>query len=92
MDDEQKQLKAVTKSTQADWLLSNPAFHDAMQAIEQEVINAWKNSKTPEERDRAWSLTKLLERIPEYLRLYVTNGKMAKAVLEDIQAKRRKAA
>ena len=92
MDDEQKQLKAVSRANKAKATLENESIKDAFSILEKELITRWKSSDTPEGRERLWMATQILEKVKEGLAYAITNGEVAKRILDQIEKDRRKAA
>lgn len=92
MDDEQKQLKAVSKAQKAKATLENESIIAAFEYLANEYVKLWKQSGTPEGRDRIWQATQVLEKVKEHLAIAITNGEVAKRILDQIETDRRKAA
>lgn len=87
-DDEQKALVALDRAAKAEALLNNEMLQESFAYIETEMIEQWKVCKEPEGRDRIWQATRIASRVQEVLRQVITNGKMAKVILDDIETKR----
>lgn len=64
---------------QARQVLENPAFSRAFDAIEQEHIEAWKNSpaRDPEGRETLWMTVKLLHKLRSTLEASIADGRLA---------------
>lgn len=69
---------------QARLVLENEAFIRAFANIEQEHIEAWKNSpaRDVEGRESLWKTVKLLHKLRLTLEAVMTDGKMARIELE----------
>lgn len=69
----------MTRGEQARQVLENPAFARAFDAIEQEHIEAWKNSpaRDPEGRETLWMTVKLLHKLRSTLEAAMTDGRLA---------------
>jgi hypothetical protein len=65
-------------------VLENEAFIRAFETIEQEYIEAWKNSPqgTSEGRESLWTTVKLLHKLKATLEAAMTDGKLARIELE----------
>lgn len=93
MDDEQKALRDVDRAARAELLLNDDLIKEAFAYIDAEMIERWRDCKTPEGRDRLWQATQIASRVREVLAQVVRNGVASKAILADIEGKRpRKAA
>jgi hypothetical protein len=69
----------ITQGEQARQVLDNPAFIKAFDDIEQEHVEAWKNSpaRDPEGRETLWMTVKLLHKLRSTLEAAMTDGKLA---------------
>lgn len=69
----------MTRGEQARQVLENPAFARAFDAIEQEHIEAWKNSpaRDPDGRETLWMTVKLLHKLRSTLEAAMTDGRLA---------------
>lgn len=92
MDDEQKALKSVDRSARAEALLKDELLQESFVTIDAELIDLWKRTKDPEARDRIWQATQIATKVQELLRGHIRNGKVAKAILNDIEGKRQRKA
>lgn len=88
MDDEQKALTDLDRAAKADALLNNETLKEAFAYIDEEMIGQWKACSDPAGRDRIWLATQITKRIQDVLRQVISNGKMAKVILDDIETKR----
>ena len=89
MDDEMKALKATERARRAQLLLDDELLQEAFAKIDGELIARWRTSSEPEARDRVWQASQMLNKVQEVLRLMVTNGRVAKRVLDDLEGKRK---
>lgn len=64
-------------------LLSDPLLVEALQAIETEYTEQWKNSPARDEagREKLWLMVKMVNRFRTELGTVLTTGKVAKATL-----------
>jgi hypothetical protein len=92
MDDEQKALRDMDRSAKAAGLLNNEMLMEAFAHIDGELIGRWRACKDAEGRDRIWQATQITSRVQEILRMVLENGKIAKAILDDLEGKRRRKA
>ena len=92
MDDEQKQLKAVSKAQRAKATLDNESINDAFRYLDDQFIARWRQCQTIEGRDRLWQASQILEQVKNCLALAVRDGEVAKRILDSIETNRRKAA
>lgn len=69
---------------EARQVLENPAFVRAFEAIEQEHIEAWKNSPARDRdgRESLWTTVKLLHKLKGTLEASMMDGKLARVELE----------
>lgn len=84
MDDEQKQLKAVSRAHKAKVFVESEVFKDAKDYIKKEMTDRWMASTQADERERIWLILQALERIDNVLALFMRDGKVAKAVLDQL--------
>jgi len=73
----------VYDGDQARLVLENPAFAKAFADIEEEHIEAWKNSPARDAagRETLWTTVKLLHKLRLTLEAAMTDGKLAKIEL-----------
>jgi hypothetical protein len=69
----------ITQGDQARQVLDNPAFAKAFADIEQEHVEAWKNSpaRDPDGRETLWMTVKLLHKLRSTLEASMLDGRMA---------------
>jgi len=93
MDEENKAIKDMGRAGRAEALLNNELLQESFAYIDSELIERWRLCKDAEGRDRLWQATQIANRVQEILRLVITNGRVAKRILDDLEGKRaRKAA
>lgn len=92
MDDEQKQLRAVDRASKARALIENELLVEAFKTVEADYYELWKSTKDVEARERIWQASNLIEKVQAHLASVLRNGTAAKAILKDIEGKRRQAA
>lgn len=88
MDDEQKQLRSVSRAQKAKAALDNESIKNAFDYLEAEYIKRWKSCETVEGRDRLWQGTQVLEKVKEHLALAIRDGEVAKRFLDDVAGRR----
>jgi hypothetical protein len=68
-------------------VLDNPAYTEAYQAIEQELINEWISSpaRDAQGRDNLWTYRQMLRRVQSQLAQTMESGQLARV---DLQHKR----
>lgn len=54
-------------------LLDDPSVKDALAAIEADLVNEWRNSRTPEERENCWLAINIKDRLLTYLASYASS-------------------
>lgn len=74
----------ITQGNQAREVVENPAFIRAFDEIEQEHVEAWKNSpaRDPEGRETLWMTVKLLQKLRSTLEASMLDGRLANVELE----------
>jgi hypothetical protein len=93
--DEHKLLRDSSKSAQAQELLDNALFNEALATIEADLIAAWKATpaRDQEGRERCWNALQQASKIKGYFESVIRDGKLASAQLkelaEDAERKRR---
>ncbi len=84
MDDEQKALKSVDRARRADALANDELMKEAFASIEGQLIERWKKTPDPLERDALWQAAQINSKIQEHLQNIIRNGKASKRILDDI--------
>ena len=76
----------VLRGRQAAELLEHPLLVEAFAALEQEVVNEWKNSPARDEdgRERLWMMLRLSQKVRGYLESVITTGKMGQIQLKEL--------
>lgn len=76
--------KRVHNGSRAREVLENEAFDAAFTAIEEDLIDQWKNSPARDEegREKLWSYLKLLHRLKAQLTDTMDSGRLAALDLE----------
>jgi hypothetical protein len=90
MDDEQKQLKAVSRAQRARATLEDPSIIAAFDYLDGEYIRMWRECPTPDGRDRLWQASQVLMKVKEHLALAVRDGEVSKRILNQIEESRRR--
>lgn len=74
----------VVDGDQARQVIENPAFARAFDLVEQEHIEAWKNSpaRDPAGRETLWMTVKLLHKLRSTLEAAMTDGRLASIELQ----------
>jgi len=70
-------------------LLENEAFKDATGALAEQLMDRWRVSSDPVERERIWLSVNLLDQIKAKLAIAANNGKLAKKELDELVTGRR---
>ena len=78
----------LEKGNKADILLKNPVFIEVFENLENQFLDAWKNSplKDGEERERIYYLYQSLTALKSGIENVSANGRLAKAQLDKIIA------
>ncbi len=84
MDDEQKQLRALSRSSQAEGLLNNDLLKDAFAEIDSALIERWRGTEDPLSRDALWQAAQINKQVQTILKAHVQRGKVAKATLDKL--------
>jgi len=79
----------INRGLQAAQLLENEAFRDATGALAEQLMDRWRVSSDPNERERIWLSVNLLDQIKAKLVIVVNNGKLAKKELDELTTGRR---
>lgn len=84
---EGKVREEVERGEKAASLLRNELLQEAFQQLEADFIQAWKGSSVEDSqnRERLYMLCQNLSALRGYLEGIVTNGKLAKAQLAELQ-------
>lgn len=70
-------------------MLEHEAFKDATSALAEQLMDRWRVSSDPTERERIWLSVNLLDQIKAKLAIVANNGKLAKKELDELTAGRR---
>lgn len=96
MDEENKAIKDRDRALQAKQLIEHPLFKEAFEKLEAEMMVRWRSTGTAEShtlvRERLWQAVNILGKVREAFEQAIENGKMAEAILRDIEGKRQRAA
>lgn len=78
-------LYRQNKEKAARWqrFLKDEGFADALDQIERDYIETWRNALTQRGRERAWHGLKALERIKGKINAVMSAGKIAEHKLKD---------
>ena len=79
----------INRGLRAAQLLENEAFKEATGALAEQLMDRWRVSSDPNERERIWLSVSLLDQIKTKLAIVANNGKLAKRELDEISAGRR---
>ena len=79
----------LEKGNKADILLKNPVFLEIFEGLENQFLDAWKNSplKDDGERERIYYLYQSLKALKSGIENVSANGRMAKAQLDRLIGK-----
>lgn len=77
----------ITRGDKASSLLRDEILNEAFVSLEEEFIQAWKHSDVndSQNRERLYMLCQNLTAVKAYLEKVVTDGKLAKAQLLELQ-------
>lgn len=84
---EGKARESIERGEKASSLMRNEILQEAFESLETEFIQAWKHSDVndSQNRERLYMLCQNLSAVKGYLAKVVTDGKLAKAQLEELQ-------
>lgn len=79
MSDEFKLERDKAKAVQAEALLNNEAFKEAMDTLQATYVQAWITSPLRDEegRERLWRHVQTLAKVREHLAKVISDGKLA---------------
>lgn len=69
-------MSKVEAATQAQMLLNTPAFKEACERVERDIISRWKQALTADKRELAWCELRGLEAVKTALTNIVISGRM----------------
>jgi len=72
----------VARAEQAMRLLESPMLIEARDSAEHKILLAWRDGKTPEERERAWAARGSLDLLQRELKIIVQDGEHARVSME----------
>lgn len=86
MIDEHKLLRDNSRAVEAQSLLDNALFNDALTTLEAEYIKAWKATplRDSEGRERVWQAIQILGKIKDHVSAVLNDGKLAAAQLREL--------
>ncbi len=92
MVDEHKLLRDAGKSVEAQALLDNALFNEALASIKAELIAAWEATpaRDTEGRERCWTAVQQLGRLKGYFEAILNDGKLASAQLKQLAERPKK--
>lgn len=83
---ERKQRTKMTKGQKAEALMSNPLLSEAFDSVEKKIEEGWKGTpdapSTPETRERAYLMHRLLQQLKREFEVIIREGKSAAKLLE----------
>jgi hypothetical protein len=84
--DEHKLLRDRARSAEAQSLLDNTLFNEALATLEADYITAWKATplRDTEGRERVWQAVQIVGKIKDHLGSVMTSGKVAAKQLEEL--------
>lgn len=71
-------MNEIERGDRAKEVLKNPAYREAFEAIEKELIELWKQEKSADVRESLWMQQKLLLKVQTQLSTVMVNGKLAR--------------
>lgn len=94
--DEHKLLRDTERATHAEHLLKDELLQEAFKTLEAKYVDAWRGTGISEQdthaRERLWQAINLLGKVQDHLKKIVTNGRLSKRQLDEIEQKRTAAA
>jgi hypothetical protein len=72
----------VERGKHAEALLENVAFKSALEQIEKDIINQWKQAKDPLDREKLHLSLQMLSRLESVLKASIANGQVSMQILE----------
>lgn len=87
MPDQTKLADQQIRGEAAAALLENPLFIDAFEAVETDILNAWKTSNGDQDkhRERLYLMQRLNLNLKQYYVTHVANGKAAAKQLTELK-------
>jgi hypothetical protein len=79
--------ESIKDGQAAKQVLENPALQNALNVIENELVEHWKVCSSPELREEIWYTLKGHERFVSTLKTTVEIGEMDKALMEKYNGK-----
>lgn len=79
------------RAAQAEAFLDNETVKSAFAAIDNELIEAWRNCTSAKGRDRIWQSLHYAEKFRAILKNVIANGKIAEKDLAWLNARRKAA-
>lgn len=67
------------RARDASAMLENPLFNEALEHLRTETMNAWVGTKSDQvaERDRLWTMVKMIDRLRGYFETIRDEGRFA---------------
>lgn len=86
MIDEHKLLRENSRAVEAQSLLDNSLFNDALATLEAEYIAAWKATplRDSDGRERVWQAVQIIGKIKDHIGAVLNDGKLAAAQLREL--------
>lgn len=86
MANEHALIRATNKAAQADRLLKDELLTDAFKGLEDAYLKAWRNTSIDDVagREKLFLAINVVGKVRDHLTILVTNGKLAKAELEEL--------
>ncbi len=84
--DEHKLLREAGRSAEAQSLLDNALFNEALTTLEAEYIKAWKATpvRDVDGREKCWIAVQNVGKIRDHVLSVLTGGKLAAAQLKEL--------
>jgi hypothetical protein len=88
--DEHKLLRDAGRMAEAQALLDNALFNEALAAIENDLVAAWRATppRDNDGRERCWHALQQAGKLKSYFEAALSNGKLAAAQLRELAALR----
>ncbi len=93
MADEFESIRATERAARATALINDETLNEAFTYLEAEYLKAWRNTGVEERdtmaRERLWQAINLLGKVQNHLKKVISDGKIARADLDALEAKSR---
>jgi hypothetical protein len=90
--DEAKLGRDVSRASQAQSLLENELFNEAITTLKRELMDAWEATqpRDVDGRERCWAAVQQVGRLKSYLQSVLNDGKLANAELKELTERQKR--